>query len=249
MSNRTLDILETILVWEGEIENSRIRQLLDVGSVWASRLLGELIQRMGTQVIRTSAHAPLRHVGTKPFGTPDDYLRIVGASAIIEDARMDISVVSPSVFASIIRAIRRSEGLCLSYRSMTQPIGTTRIVFPHAMIRVSRRWHMRAWCETRQEFRDFTLGRIATIDGLEQASPKSRQDDLEWNEKVNVTIVAHPFLTSEQQEMIRAEYFPKAAARRLVIRRCLVDYILRDLHIATDVEKQLPPEYQLAIAK
>ncbi len=249
MKDKTLDSLETILVWEGEIDNPRIRELLDVGSVWASRLLGELMQRMGARAIRASAHAPLRHVGTKIFGTPDDYLRIAGASTIIEDARMDISVVPPSVFSSIIQAIRKSEGLRLLYRSMTHPIGTERIVYPHAIIRVSRRWHMRAWCETRQEFRDFTLGRIASIKRHTQASPKSRVDDKEWNEEVNITIVAHPRLSTEQQEMIRAEYFVNALARRLVIRRCLTDYILRDLHIAVDPERQLPPEYQLALAK
>ena len=246
---KTMEDLETILIWEGKIDNPRIRDLLDVKPVWASRLLGELAKRMGSRARRASAHAPLKYSSQKYSGSPDDYLRIVGASELIEDARLDISAVSPSVFSSVIQAIRKSSGLCVTYRSMTHPEGTERVLFPHAMVRVSRRWHMRAWCDSRKEFLDFTLGRISSIEKLDIESPKNREEDCDWNETENITVVAHPALTYEQQEMIQAEYFPKAVARRLVIRRCLVDYILRDLHIATDTEKQLPPEYQLAVAK
>lgn len=245
---KTMELLETVLTWEGEIDNARIREMLDVKPVWASRLLGELIQRMGARAKRASAHAPLTFAGQQFNGSPDDYLRIVGVSEFIEDARLDISSVQPDLFSKVIQATHRSSGLRISYRSMTHPLGSERIVFPHAIVRVSRRWHMRAWCDSRKEFRDFTLGRISEIENVDALSPKERVDDRDWVEKENITIIAHPTLTSEQQEMIRAEYFPKAAARRLVLRRCLVDYVLRDLHIATDTEKQLPPEYQLAVA-
>jgi len=246
---KTIEILETVLTWEGEIDNPRIQDILNVKPVWASRILGELVQHLGLRAKRASAHAPLTFVGPKFNASPDDYLRIVGDSEIIEDARLDISSLQPDLFSKIFQATRRSKGLKIAYRSMTQPLGSERIVFPHAIVRVSRRWHMRAWCDSRNEFRDFTLGRISSIENVDTPSPKQRNDDLDWLETESITVIAHPALTFEQQEMIRAEYFPKAAARRLVLRRCLVDYVLRDLHIATDMEKHLPPEYQLAVAK
>lgn len=246
---KTIEDLETILTWEGEVDNARIRDILNVKPVWASRLLGELVQHMGTRAKRASAHAPLTFVDQKFNGSPDDYLQIVSGSEFIEDARLDISSLQPDLFSKVIQATRRSRGLRISYRSMTNPLGSQRVVFPHAIVRVSRRWHMRAWCESRKEFRDFTLGRISEIEHFDAPSPKERDGDRDWVEKVNITVIAHPALTYEQQEMIRAEYFPKAAARRLTLRRCLADYVLRDLHIATDMEKHLPPEYQLAVAK
>jgi hypothetical protein len=247
--DKTLRDLETILVWEGEIDNARIREVLDVKPVWASRLISELMQYLGSSVKRDSAHAPLKFAGQKFKGVPDDYLRIVGSSELIEDARLDISSASPAIFSKVIQAIRKREGLRITYRSMTNPLGTERIVFPHVMVRVSRRWHVRAWCDQRKEFRDFTLGRITSLESLNTASPIAKEDDREWSETENVSIIAHPALSTEQQDMIRAEYFQSATAMRLVIRRCLIDYILRDLHVATDPKNQLPPEYQLAVTE
>ena len=58
-----LSDLETVLLWEGEIDNFRIRELLGVQAVWASRLMGALRTHMGVRAARSTAHAPLRLAG------------------------------------------------------------------------------------------------------------------------------------------------------------------------------------------
>src|SRR2546422_112722 len=58
-ANRLPD-LETILLWEGEIDNLRIRELFGVQPVWASRLLGELTKHMGRRAARACARARSR---------------------------------------------------------------------------------------------------------------------------------------------------------------------------------------------
>lgn len=131
---------------------------------------------------------------------------------------------------------------------MNHPTGTDRLVFPHALVRVPRRWHMRAWCTERRDFRDFTLGRVANASLVESPAPARRSDDKDWNEITTVTIVAHPDLTAEQQSMIAAEYFPGASARQLSVRRCLVGYIVQDLRLATNPAKHKPPEFQLLVS-
>lgn len=250
--------LETVLLWEGEIDNLRIRELFGVQSVWASRLLGELTKHMGKRATRATAYAPLRltpeDAGRSKRQSPDEYLRIVSGSAahtrgdpLFEDARRDLSVVAPELFSVIVQAIRKCVGLQLVYRSMNHPTGTERLVFPHALIRVPRRWHMRAWCSERKDFRDFTLGRVASAKMTEEPAPQGRANDREWNEVVSFNVVAHPELTPEQQVMIAAEYFPGARARHLKVRRCLVGYIIQDLRLATDQKKHIPPEYQLLV--
>lgn len=246
--------LETVLVWEGEIDNPRIRELFGVRSVWASRLLAELTKHMGKRATRATAYAPLRL--TEPAGrnkrrSPDDYLRIVDGSGygegLFEDARRDLSVVAPEVFSEVVRAMRRKVGLELLYRSMNHPAGTQRLVFPHALVRVPRRWHMRAWCSERKDFRDFTLGRVASAAISEAPTPQTRENDKDWNELATFSVIPHPALTAEQQAMIAAEYFPGASARQLKVRRCLVGYIIQDLRLATDPKKHSPPEYQLLV--
>lgn len=125
--------------------------------------------------------------------------------------------------------------------------GSERIVYPHSLIRAPRRRHIRAWCEEKKSFRDFTLGRIAVAEPLDTPAPYRRDDDQEWNNILELVIVAHPGLSPDQQEMIAAENFPGARARRLKVRQCLASYIIQDLRLALDPVKHPTPEYQLMV--
>lgn len=253
-----IDALHTVLLWEGEVDNQRIRELFGVGPVWASRLLAELAKRLGKDANRATAYAPLRltarAIGQRRKHSPDEYLTIVGAHTgsvsgtdLFEDARKDLSSISAEVFSAVVKAMREQVGLSICYRSMSQPEGAVRLVFPHALVRAPRRWHMRAWCEERQEFRDFNLGRIASATRDQLESTHRRADDQEWTELVKFSVIAHPALSLAQQAMIAAEYYPNASARQLTIRRCLLGYTLQDLRLATDATLHKPPDYQLLV--
>ncbi|NOT15272.1 MAG: WYL domain-containing protein [Methylotenera sp.] len=254
ISDRISD-LETVLYWEGEIDNQRIRELLGVQPVWASRLMAELVKHMGDRAFRQTRNAPLRFLPSKAErnkkSSPDDYLRVIGqqvtGNLFVEDARLDLSVISPEVFIAVMQAIKNKSGLTIVYRSMNDPNGSVRQIFPHAMIRAPRRWHVRAWCAKRQDFRDFTLGRITSVKMLSDVATHLRNEDKDWNETVSFYILPHPGLTPDQQAMISAEYFPGASARKLSVRRCLAAYIIQDLRLATDVAKHTSPEYQLFV--
>lgn len=246
--------LETVLTWEGAIDNERIRQLLDVKSVWASRLMGELVKRMGGRARRASAHAPLELVDSKATRrSPDEYLRIVSTrqdrliGGCIEDSRIDLSAVSPQVFATLFRAVKQQTGVQVVYRSMSSPSGSERVIFPHAFVRAPRRWHVRAWCANRLAYRDFTLGRMASATPLDTPSSNPQDGDIEWARMLELVVVAHPHLSPAQQEMIAHEYFPGARAMRLRVRECLAAYAIQDLRLALDPIRQLPPDYQLLI--
>lgn len=250
-----LSKLETVLTWEGAIDNERIRELLDVKAVWASRLMGELAKRLGRRAKRASAHAPLEMLDARlPRAPADEYLRAIGSrepkasGELIEDARWDLSPVSPNVFSALFRAARRQTGVRIVYRSMSQPHGAERIIFPHAFVRAPRRWHVRAWCAQRREFRDFTLGRIDSAELLVQASEHPASMDDAWHRILELVIVAHPKLSPEQQDMIAHEYFPGARAMRLRVRECLAAYAIQDLRLSLDAAMQGPPDFQLFVS-
>ena len=252
-----IEDLETVLVWEGELDNEGIRELLGVKAVWASRLLGALGKAMGRRAKRETPYAPLkvasRAVTQGRHRSPDEYLRVLAGSKdtrrrrVVEDARMDLAAASPVVFSAVFRAITAGTGLSIVYRSMSSPEGTTRLVFPHALVRAPRRWHMRAWCSERQDFRDFTLGRVASVQVVDGAAPRSRKDDEEWNAQLELELVAHPALSLEQQDVIAGEYFAGAKSLRLKVRQCLAAYIIQDLRLSTDERRHVPPEYQLLV--
>lgn len=250
-----LSNLETVLTWEGAIDNERIRQLLDVKAVWASRLMGELTKRMGPRARRASAHAPLEFVDPRATRrSPDEYLKIVSSQqephlgGVLEDARIDLSVISPQVFATLFRAVKQKTGVQVVYRSMSSPSGSERVIFPHAFVRAPRRWHVRAWCAHRKDFRDFTLGRMASAKLLNEPTANPQTSDAQWLHMLEFVIIAHPALSIPQQDMIAHEYFPGARAMRLRVRECLAAYAIQDLRLALDPVMHLPPEYQLLVS-
>ena len=244
-----------MLTWEGAIDNERIRQLLDVKAVWASRLMGELVKRIGRRGRRASAHAPLEFADHRSARrSPDEYLRVMNThqdrmiGALMEDARIDLSSVSPQVFSTLFRAVKHQTGVRIVYRSMTSPAGADRTIFPHAFVRAPRRWHVRAWCAQRLGYRDFTLGRIASAELLTDSNVHPQASDSEWLHMLELVIVAHPALTIAQQDMISHEYFPGARAMRLRVRECLAAYAVQDLRLALDASRETPPDYQLLVS-
>lgn len=254
--------LETILRWEGELDNARIRQFLGVKPVWASRLLAELIERLGALIKRPNKRGPIVWASpaprSNPRQSPDAYLKLVssapgGADALLpclHDARIDLTAVHPGVFSTVLQAARTGAGVKILYRSMNHPEGIPRIVFPHALVRAPRRWHMRAWCTERRDFRDFVLSRVQAAEGVDATRPPEAAEDRDtgWTRMVDLRLVPHPSLTEAQQNLIAAEMFPGARAKRLRVRRSLAMYVLQDLRVAVDLKRDLPPEFQLALA-
>lgn len=260
-SDRLAD-LETILRWEGELDNARIRQFLGVRPVWASRLLAELIERLGALIKRPNKRGPILWAApatrTGLRQSPDAYLKLVssapgGAEALLpclHDARIDLTAVHPGVFSTVLQAARAGSGIKIIYRSMTHPQGVARVVFPHSLVRAPRRWHMRAWCTERDDFLDFVLSRVQAAEPVDDARPKEavEERDAGWTRMVDLRIVPHPSLTEEQQHLIASEMFPGARAKRVRVRRSLAMYVLQDLRVALDLKRDQPPEFQLALA-
>lgn len=258
-SNAKLEQLRTVLQWEGQIDNARIRDLLDVQIVWASRLLAELMTDMSDRVSRPRKHGPVMLASgeMRKKASPESYLRILAAAqevdspdGIVHDARMDLTRVSPAIFAAVRDAAARGTGLQIVYRSMSSPVGQSRVVYPHAIVRAPRRWHMRAWCSLRQDFRDFVLARVDSVKIAtdDVPGPQRSTEDASWQSLVDLVLVPHPALTIDQQRMVANEFFPNASAKRLRVRRALAGYVLQDLRVATDPTTQKPPEYQLLLA-
>lgn len=252
---RRIDDLKTILLWEGQIDNARVREVLGVKSVWASRLLAELAVVCADFTYRDTSHSPLRvKPGARIFRQKagvDAYLQVLNGRHTphfgVQDCRLDLSVVAPATFATVGSAIKSGTGLRITYRSMSNPIGASRIIFPHAIIRAPRRWHVRAWCDTRKDFRDFNFGRMSDPEPIDDEAPASRDKDKDWNTMVTVEVVAHPSMTDEQQSMIAKEYFPGKKSRKLMMRRCQIGYVILDLNIATEPDLQKPPQFQLCV--
>lgn len=260
MSNRPglrdhrLRIMEGVLVWEGEIGNARVRELFDLQVVQASRLLGDFRRKMAGQIVedtRSKTLKPTSHNRLEPGVSLVDYAQLThlheASNPRVIDARCDLTAVSPEIFSVIRKAATKGLGVSIQYASMAHPVFESRTVYPHSIVLVGRRWHVRAWCEKRQQFRDFNLGRISTADALPTLAPMPQSADLDWQKMIEVRLSAHRALSPEQQTVVQRECLNGARETNIVVRSCLAAYVIQDIRAAMSVADERPPQFQLEV--
>lgn len=249
---RRFQLLDTLLKWEGELSNGRIRDLLGVQIVQVSRLLSEYRDTHPARMVwEPSRKRYMRQPSRERYGgTVEDYLRILdeegSQSAWIERIDTNISSVAPNVLIAMRQAIEAGRPVRILYTSMTNPTGAERDIFPGHIVQAGRRWHVRAWCCARQEYRDFVLGRIRRISKSSVLAKPEVVDDA-WETMVDVRLVPHRDLSTAQAKVIRDELFDGTMARRIRTHGCLVPYVVQDIRASVS-PNQAPPDYQVEIS-
>jgi len=257
-----IEQLELLLTWEGRLGNARLREVLGLSTVRASQWIREFREehQSWTQwdsVTRTF-EATAEFYREKAQGEAEslaDYLSLVGlpsasaveAPSVIVTAFAEISTPKPYIFALLSNAARLNRAVEITYRSMGEPKPHIRLIFPHSVVRAGRRWHVRAYCELKQQFRDYALGRIVNAKLLDRDASFTMKDDKDWMTEVPVRLIAHPELSIEQEALIRFEYFQGTSARVTTCRGPLVSYYIQDIRAAVNIKTQRPPDYQLAV--
>lgn len=260
--------LELLLIWEGRLNNARVRELFGLSAVRASEWIREVRARhprwMRWDSKTRSYHATLdlyRHCrdGVRQLEIAASlarYLSLVGlppagpseaSGRVLWGGFPDLSPPQPQIFAVLTEAARVQRAVRIIYGSMREPSPHERTILPHSIVRAGRRWHARAFCRNSNEFRDYALGRVLEAQLLDEPAERREADDAAWCARVPVHLVAHPHLSLAQAALIRREYFNETAGRTVTCRAALVSYFLQDIHAAVDPKRQRPPEYQLAV--
>lgn len=254
LRDHRLRIMEGVLAWEGEIGNARVRRIFGLRPVQASRLLAEFRTLMADKIVEDGRAKVVKPVSPGAIQTDislDEYFRQTQSeeneNSCIIDARVDLTEVRPDVFAVLRKAALAKTGVTISYASMTNPKQEERKIFPHSIIQVARRWHTRAWCTRRQEFRDFTLGRIDCATPVDEKATQSNVHDENWHRIVMLEMKAHRLLSAQQQRVVQNEYFQGMQERRLPVRACLAQYVIQDIRATTHPDRDAPPEFQIEI--
>jgi len=261
-----LHLLTDLLTWEGRLSNQRLRSLFGISAVRASEWIRELRTRHSDWLIHDTRSRSYTATATlyRAGGVRADrqsrgeslarYLNLVGlphapekSTSSLWAAFPDISVPDPSVFAKLNDAINSCRVVAATYRSMGNPEPHIRTLSPHSLVKVGRRWHVRAYSRENEGFRDYALGRIVSLTPREDSADCGAEDDIGWMTMVKVRLVAHSLLTPEQQEVIRFEYFNGTSARVDTCRGALVSYYLQDVRAALKPNEQRPPDYQLTV--
>lgn len=124
---------------------------------------------------------------------------------------------------AVIRAIETPGSVSINYQSLTRT--GVREVCPHALAHDGYRWHVRALSVGHGEFRDYVLGRILSVSPVTpcDANPS---DDVEWDDKITLRLVAHPGLDANQKSAIEHDYRFEKGELAIEMRLALAYYFI-----------------------
>jgi len=238
-----LRAIEIILFWHGRLNTSDIIQAFGISRIQASKDIKQYIQtNPGNMYYDFNEKTYLKALPMKlrfTQGIIDEYIDHISRMSqpvknqVFEVLNLHYSSVKPEIISPIIQAINKQQAVSIVYASMNTPEGKSRVLYPHSLIDTGFRWHLRAYCDSRHEFRDFNIGRILhKPEYLKSSLPEAnRNNDTLWHKDVTLEIIPNPLLTNEQQKLVGLEFNMKSGALYIKTRAPLVHYTLQRYQI------------------
>ncbi|PHR78674.1 YafY family protein [Henriciella sp.] len=245
------EFIEWRLFWEGHLNRSDLEERFGISTPQASvdlrnyrEVAGDNIEYNATErrfvatsgmkprFLRVSANRLLLQLRALVNGVvkrddlPFSELPSVDvAPEIVRDVRA-------AVLQKILTAIRLRKAVSIYYRSLTST--RWRDIAPHALAFDGHRWHARAYCCERNEFRDFVLTRIERLGELKPAQ-FDPENDLAWQNKIELLLCPHPGLSEAQSEAVQCDYDMRDGIRRIEMRLSLAYYFIKRLNLDIDI--------------
>lgn len=259
-----LRTIELIALWEGRLITNQLSEWFGVSRQQASADINRYNSEINPNAL-THEPAVKGYVPAQEFkpalstGHINEYMALLdGLSnqpmAQLLEGHNAISVqlpnraVRPEVVRAAIKACRQQLQLSINYNSMTNPKPHQRVIAPHTLVYTGFRWHLRAWCYTRQGFRDFLLSRISGTPELQQLSDKTANQDAAWQTELQLRLIPNQRLTADQQTLVANDYAMQNQQLILNLRQALAQYTLQRYQAATtDEEAQLFKQHPLQL--
>jgi len=262
-----LRLIEIVALWEGRLTTKHLCDYFGIRRQQASKDIKKYLEEIAPENLMydSSQKGYLPTTNFKPVltqGTAEEYLHLLERNndLNLHFERLDLGfghchqiplpnrAIGAEILRPIIKACHNNLRLEVDYRSINDPKPDGRVIAPHSLVFAANRWHVRAYCEKNQAYRDFVLTRFFNTPELEE--PKSNfteQQDTSWNEMITVIIVADPRLTDEQKEVIECDYGMNNGTLEITIRASLIAYLLRSLNIEIHTINADPKAQQIVI--
>lgn len=258
--------IEIIALWEGRLTTRHLCETFGIGRQQASKDINTYLREIGANNLEydkyLKGYKPATHF--KPVltqGLADEYLHLMARNnqlskmfeslnlqpANIEVLSIPVRDVRPQLLRAIITAARQQRRLEVDYVSVQHPDREGRIIVPHTLVHNGLRWHVRAWCEKNQQYRDFVLSRFRGNADMMDESDNGVQADEAWNRQVTIRIAPDPRLSKEQRQVVARDYGMERGVLRVVTRGALVQYALQSLHIDTSPARLKPEARQITV--
>ena len=258
--------IETIALWEGRLTTRHLCDTFGIGRQQASKDINNYLREVAPGNLEYDKFLK----GYKPAacfeprvtqGLADEYLHLMARNnelmnvfeslslnmANVEALSQPVRDVKPRILRPIMQAARQQKRLDVDYVSINNPDREGRIIVPHTLVYTGLRWHVRAWCEKNQAYRDFVLSRFRDIPEIMDESEHGVEGDTEWNTSVCIRIVPDPRLRRDQREAVEVDYGMENGALEGSTRGKLVPYALKLLHINPREELEDPTAQQIIV--
>lgn len=226
-----LRAIETLAFWRGRVNSRDLMETFGVSRVVALRDIHNYMDHVpGNLDYKKSDKAFLAtNMFQKQFtaGAINEWIAL--DSKLCEYVEKPQFEINPELARPLIMAIHKRTGVVVSYRSMEHPSGSERSLFPHTLVYSGFRWHIRAWCCVRCEFRDFNLSRISNVHASSDAAPSGShpKNDVLWNKMVDIKLIANSEMTKQERALIESEFGMTNNYLKLTTRAALIMYTLQ----------------------
>ncbi|WP_051259098.1 WYL domain-containing protein [Chitinibacter tainanensis] len=202
--------IERCLFWRGELKRADLIDEFGINPIQAAKDFRAYMEQFPNSMeYKSSIRRYVPMPGFKPQvifpATLDEFMGLPSISVPIDTWPLPIRKAAPSVLQVMVSAVRERRMIEVRYQSMSGKQPAWRWLSPHAFASDGERWHVRAFCHTHNEFRDFVLGRVLET-GSSKGSEVHQEDDLDWHTQVYVVVMPNPSLALEQRKAIATEY-------------------------------------------
>lgn len=146
----------------------------------------------------------------------------------------------------LVTAIKEKCKILVTYQSMGSVEPSKRELSPHALGHDGFRWHARAYCHTKNRFRDFVIARMLTIEKSGTSDLDVTQDRL-WNNIITMVIVPNPKLSEGRRRVLELDYGMTNGRVELQCRQAFLFYTLKRLGLRTKPDDSPPEEQQICL--
>ncbi len=259
-------VIEIFALWEGRLTTNHLIQSFGIGRQQASKDINTYLADIAPGNLVYDKHLK----GYKPSnsfspkltsGHADEYLHILSRREDMTVTFVELDMgfehtamirpvtrnIAPEVLRPLVQAIREKKRVDICYTSLKDGETVERIISPHTLICTPLRWHVRAYCEHADDYRDFVLSRIHGVPDINDNAAHGKQDDALWNTDVTIELIPDLRFNEKQKAVIEKDYGMLNGTLRIPTNASLIRYILDAYNIDIHMQKIRPQGQQIVV--
>ena len=232
--------MEVMVKWHGRVNTTHLMTFFDISRPAASRTITRYMANCAQNLIyNESLKGFLATDNFEPQvskGLFSEYQNISNTClskdiAFIEHIELPNREPCPKLVQPILRAISDKLAIDIGYLSLSNPDYLDRIIEPHSLVFDGLRYHVRAYCHKNQDYRDFVLTRFNGELSDEFKATHDANEDVLWQTKLQIVIMADPRLSPAQKRVIELDYQMRDSIATINTTAALLQYSLKLLRL------------------